>query len=199
MVAPRTPTGSNVAVMLPRKVWHASGAVIVLLYRGLDIPRPLAAGILIAIALGLLALDFARHRRPTLQDLFRRKLRLILDEKDMRGLNGSTLYFGGCALAVSLFPEPAACGGVLALALGDPAAAVIGSTVRSPRWGRVSLAGSLACFVAATLGSRIFVPWPAALAGGATAMLVEAFAGSKLDNLAIPVATALALVHGTGW
>jgi dolichol kinase len=185
--------------MLPRKIWHASGAIIVLIYGGLDLPRPLAAGILIAIAVALLFLDLVRHRRPGLQDLFRRKLSLILDEKDMRGLNGSTLYFGGCALAVALFPEPAACGGILALALGDPAAAVVGSSVRSPRWGRVSLAGCIACLVAATLAARVFVPWPAALAGGVAAMLLEAFAGSKLDNLAIPLGTALVLyVLGTG-
>lgn len=179
--------------MLPRKIWHASGALIVLLYRGLEIPRPLAAGILLSIAAFLLLLDLARHRMPGLQDLFRRKLHLILDAKDMRGLNGSTLYFGGCALAVALFPANAAGGGVLALALGDPMAAIVGSSVRSPRWGKVSLAGSAACFAAATLGARCFFPWPVALAGGAAATLLEAFAGSKLDNLFIPLGTALVL------
>jgi dolichol kinase len=179
--------------MLPRKIWHASGAIIVLLYRGLGMARPLAAGILLGITAFLLALDFLRPRWPALQKLFRRKLSLILDPKDMRGLNGSTLYFGGCALAVALFPPGHACAGILALAFGDPAAALVGSSIRSPRWGRVSLAGTAACFAAATLGCRIFVPWPAAVAGGIAAALLEAFAGSKLDNLAIPLGTALLL------
>ncbi len=177
--------------MLPRKIWHASGVLIVLIYRGLDIPRPVGAGILLGIATCLLVLDLLRPRWPALQDLFRRKLSLILDEKDMRGLNGSTLYFGGCGLAVALFREDPASAGLLALALGDPLAAIVGSSVRSPRWGRVSLAGSAACLVAATLAARVFVPWPVALAAGAAATLFEALAGSKLDNLAIPLATAL--------
>ena len=183
--------------MLPRKIWHASGILIVVVYGGLHVPRPLSAGLLLGIAALLLLLDLARHRSPTLQETFRRNLRLILDDKDLRGLNGSTLYFGGCALAVALFRKPPACAGILALALGDPSAAIVGSLVRSPRWGRVSLAGSAACFVAAALSALLYFPWPVALAGGAAATLLEALAGSKLDNLAIPVGTALVL--GAGW
>lgn len=179
--------------MLPRKIWHASGGLVVAVYVGFDVTRPVAAGILLTITGVLLALDFARHRSPAVQSLFRRNFSLILDEKDMRGLNGSTLYFGGCAFAVTLFPRDAACGGILALALGDPSAAIIGTHVRSPRWGRVSVAGSAACLVAATLGARLFFPWPPALAAGLAAALLEAFAGSKLDNLAIPLGTSLVL------
>jgi len=177
--------------MLPRKIWHASGALLVLLYDGLDLPRSLVAGALLALVALLLLLDLARSRIPALQELFRRNVRLILDEKDLQGLNGSTLYFGGCALAATLFPQPVACAGILALALGDPSAAIVGSNVRSPRWGRVSLAGSLACLVVAMLAARIYCPWGPALAAGAAAMLLEAFSGSKLDNLTIPVGTAL--------
>ncbi len=183
--------------MLPRKIWHASGALVVVAYVGLGVPRPVAALLLLGIAAFLLLLDLARHRSPFVQELFRRNFRLILDEKDMRGLNGSTLYFGGCALAATFFERDPACGGILALALGDPAAALVGSSVRSPRWGRVSLAGSAACLVAATLGARLFFPWPPALAAGAAAALLEAFAGSKLDNLAIPLGTSLVLYGAT--
>lgn len=179
--------------MLPRKIWHASGVLVVVVYEAFAVPRPVAAGLLIGIAALLLLLDLARHRSPKLQDLFRRKLRLILDEKDMKGLNGSTLYFGGCAVAAALCPKDAACAGILALALGDPSAAIVGSSIESPRWRRVSVAGSAACFVAATLAARWYFPWPVALAGGVAATALEAFAGSKLDNFAIPAGTALVL------
>jgi len=177
--------------MLPRKIWHASGALVVLLYDGLDLSRALVGGVLLGVTALLLLLDLARSRIPALQDLFRRSARLILDEKDMKGLNGSTLYFGGCAIAATVFAQPVACAGILALTLGDPSAAVVGSNVRSPRWGRVSLAGSGACLVVATLAARIYCPWATALAAGVAAMLLEAFSGSKLDNLTIPVGTAL--------
>lgn len=178
---------------LRRKAFHLSGVLITVIYLGLDIPRPIAAGLLAGIAAALLLVDLLRYRLPGMQARFRALFGAILDEKDFRGLNGSTLYFAGCAATVALFRADPACAGLLSLALGDPAAAIIGSSVRSPRLGRVSAAGSGACLVVATLACRAFFPWPAALLGGAVAALAEALAGSKLDNLAIPLAVALTL------
>jgi len=176
-----------------RKAFHATGILIVVLYRALGLPSKTAGWILAAATGLLLLLDLARARWPALQALFERTLQAILDPKDARGLNGSTLYFAGCAASLLLFPAAPACGGILALALGDSSAAIVGSSVRSPRWGRVSLAGSLACFAAATLAAWIFLPLPVALAGGCAAALLEAFSGAKLDNLTIPAGTALVL------
>lgn len=176
-----------------RKLFHATGVLVVLVYRLAPLPRAWAAGLLFAIVALLGVLDLLRSRSPAVQAWFRRRFRAILDEKDLRGWNGSTLYFAGCAAAVALFPPDPACGGILALALGDASAAIAGGTVRSPRRGRVSLAGTLACLLAATAGGLFFFSWPVALAGGAAAALLEAFSGSKLDNLAIPVGTALVL------
>jgi dolichol kinase len=178
---------------LLRKLFHATGVVIVLAYHGLDLSRPLVAGVLGGITLLLALLDLWRARSPEVQERFQALFRVLLDPKDTRGLNGSTLYFAGCTLTAALFAQPVACAGILALALGDPAAAIVGSSVRSPRRGRVSLAGSAACFVAASAGCAFFVPLPSALVGGLAATALEAFAGSKLDNLAIPVGTAAVL------
>jgi dolichol kinase len=178
---------------LARRLFHASGILVVLVYRGLDLSRPLAAGLLWAAVAGLLLLDLARSRLPRLQALFKGAFAALLQPKDERGLNTSTCYFAGCALAVTLAPAGPACGGILALALGDPLAAIVGSAVRSPRWNKTSLAGSAACFGAALLGCRLFAPWPAALAGAATATALEALSGAKLDNLTIPVGAALVL------
>ncbi|MGH7162073.1 MAG: hypothetical protein ACREID_01210 [Planctomycetota bacterium] len=176
-----------------RKVFHLSGVGIVLVYRAADLSRPVAAGVLAGIALALLLLDLLRVINPAIQERFRAMFGLILDPKDLQGLNGSTLYLGGCALAVALFPMDAACGGILALAVGDPCAAIVGSSVRSPRLGRVSLAGTGACLLAAAAACWTIVTPPKALVGGAVAAAVEAVAGSKLDNLAIPLGVALAL------
>jgi len=178
---------------LARKLFHASGIVFVVAYWSLDLERTLVAGVLWGVVAALLLLDLLRSRVPALQASFQTTFRVLLDPKDAAGLNGSTLYFGGCALAVTLVPQAPACGGILALALGDPLAAIVGSSVRSPRWKKTSLAGSTACFVAALLACRLFVPWPAALAGAATATVLEAVSGAKLDNFTIPVGVALVL------
>ncbi len=180
--------------MLSRKLFHASGILVVLVYRLPPLDRWLAATLLWVLVVLLGAIDLARARSPALQAAFLRWLKLILDKKDVHGWNGSTLYFAGCALAVTLTPPACASAGILALALGDPSAALVGSNVESPRWGKVSLAGSLACFVAATLGCRIFFGWPLSLAGGAAATVIEALSGSKLDNLAIPVGVSMVLM-----
>lgn len=180
--------------MLGRKLFHASGILVVLAYRLPPLERWLAAALLWGIVLVLGAIDLMRARWPALQAAFQRWLRVILDKKDERGWNGSTLYFAGCAAAVTMTPPECACAGILALALGDPAAAIIGSNIRSPRWGKVSVAGSLACLVAATLACRTFFGWPLSLVGGVAATLLEAFSGSKLDNLAIPVGVAAVLM-----
>jgi dolichol kinase len=178
---------------LARKLFHASGIVFVLAYRGLDLARPLVAGLLWGAVALLLLFDLARSRVPQVQAFFRAAFRALIQPKDERGLNTSTCYFAGCAMAVTLAPAAPACGGILALALGDPLAAIIGSAVRSPRWRNVSLAGSTACFLAALVGCLLFAPWPAALAGAATATVLEAVSGSKLDNFTIPVGVALVL------
>lgn len=178
---------------LSRKLFHSTGIVIVLLYRGLDIPQRTAA-LLLWICVGLLALlDFLRARWPALQQLFLTSVKWIVDKKDERGFNSSTLYFAGCATAVTLFPPDHACAGILALALGDAMAAIVGSSVKSPRWGNVSLAGTLACVVATAAGVVFFFPlWMAALAGVLAAVL-EAVSGSKLDNLTMPIGVAALL------
>lgn len=178
---------------LARKAFHMSGVVIVAAYRLLEAPRAVMSAALGAVVALLALLDLLRAKNAALQAWFQKSFRVILDAKDARGLNGSTLYFGGCLLAVALFPADAACGGILALALGDSTAAIVGSSVRSPRLGRGSVAGSLACFVAASVGCFFFAPWPHALAGGAVATVLEACSGTKLDNLTMPVGVALAL------
>ena len=180
---------------ISRKLFHASGLVIVVLWTWLDVPRVTMAVILTAIALGSALVDVWRHRSPALQARFEKAFGRILDEKDLSGLNGTTLYFLGCALAAWITSVPAAKAGIVALAVGDSLAAIIGSSVRSPRWGRISVAGTGACFVAATLGARVWFAWPPALAAGAAAAVLEAFSGSKLDNLSIPVGAALVLEY----
>ena len=173
---------------LSRKAFHATGIVIVLIYRGADLSRTLTATVLWVLVALLAIVDMLRWRYPAIQERFLRSFAAILDKKDHKGWNGSTLYFCGCALAVTLFPKDPACAGMLALALGDPAAAIVGSSIKSPKLlSNVSVAGSIACLFAASAACLLFYSWPLALLGGAVATIAEAVSGAKLDNLTIPV------------
>lgn len=101
----------------------------------------------------------------------------------------------GALLALLLFPSPAACIGIYALAFGDGFAALIGKLFGRIRpsflFGK-SVEGSLACFaatfIAAWLVSR---STPVALAAAFTAMIVEALPLEDYDNIALPLIVGL--------
>jgi phytol kinase len=120
---------------------------------------------------------------------------------------GEFAFVGGVALAFVLaHGQPAAyVAAILALALGDTAAALVGRSVGRHRYavGRAhkSLEGSCAFFavaalVAAFLPGAVSVAAVAAFALATT--LAEALAGDGLDNVAIPLAGLLALRLFTG-
>jgi dolichol kinase len=97
----------------------------------------------------------------------------------------------GALLALLLFPSPAACIGIYALAFGDGFAALVGKLFGRTRpaflFGK-SLEGSAACFVAtffaAYLVSHNYI---AALVAAFTATTVEALPLEDYDNLALPL------------
>ncbi len=110
--------------------------------------------------------------------------------------SGATLLVAGYLLATVLLPAPAAAGGILALAVGDPAAAVVGRWYgeRHDLGPQKTWVGSVACF-AVTLPIIWLMPYftlSAAVAAAAMAALIERRAGS-LDNLLIPIGVGLLL------
>jgi dolichol kinase len=161
------------------------------------VPRSMALAILGTVLILALALDLAR-RRPGCQAWLDRRLPGVYRADEFRGLSGATLLVAGYLIAVAAFPARAAAAGIVALAVGDPAASLAG------RWYQVRLGpetppgktwvGSLACFLAASLALWA-LPWVAAgaaAAGGAMAALIERRAG-RLDNLLVPVGVAMLL------
>ncbi|MEE8106327.1 MAG: hypothetical protein V3T86_12400 [Planctomycetota bacterium] len=173
-----------------RKLFHMSGVFIPMLYLTTEVPRVHLAVALFAVGLSLAALDIARHRSEALQSLFKARIKLILDPKDLRGPNGSTLYFLGCGITVALFERDIACAGLFALILGDPAAALVGRSIRSPKRGNVSVAGSLGCFVVTCASTYPLLGALRSVWAGLLATVAEALAGSRYDNLVIPIAVA---------
>jgi len=97
----------------------------------------------------------------------------------------------GALLALMLFPSPAACIGIYALAFGDGFASLVGKLFGRTRPAFLlgkSVEGSMACFVAvfvsAWLVSRSAT---VALVAAITATAVEALPLKDYDNLALPL------------
>jgi dolichol kinase len=97
----------------------------------------------------------------------------------------------GALLTLLLFPSPAACIGIYALAFGDGFAGLVGKLFGRIRpaflFGK-SLEGSAACF-AATFVTAYLVSHSAAVSAAAaiTAMAVEALPLEDYDNISLPL------------
>lgn len=118
-------------------------------------------------------------------------------------VNSATWFVTALLLLAALAPLRSAALGCAVLALGDPAAALVGR-----RWGRVKIAqnrtleGALAFVGVGTLvslGVTLLVPGaPAsplllAVTAGVVGALTELYSGRVDDNLSIPVVTAVAV------
>jgi dolichol kinase len=111
---------------------------------------------------------------------------------------GAFFYALGVLLTALLFPPeatPAFFAGMLVLALADPAASLIGMSIKTRTY-RVfgeqrSFGGSLACLLISFVVLIPFVGVPSASVGALFLTAVEAYAPHGSDNLVLPLAAAL--------
>jgi len=176
-------------------VVHIGTGPVVLLAWWLQIDRAIAlpAAALVTIATAL------NHR-----------FRLLPAVEDVGRHSYGTIAYGGSitvllALYWPLQPLPVAAG-VLVMACGDGLAGLVGPALRSPRWRLLgqgkSLAGTGCMAIASLLVLLALVSlaaatgqaapaWPALLWIAATATALEQLSGYGIDNLSVPLATAL--------
>lgn len=178
-----------------RRVFHAaSGTALVLVFlTGVFRDRTLVAA-LGALLVMLLFLDLLRLAIPEVNRLFFRSFTLLASPREATRPASSTWYALGILLTLILFPRSAALGGILVLALADPAASAVGQ-----RWGRRKLGagtveGSLAFTVVAFVALTPWSSWPQALGVALLAAVVEALPWPLDDNLSVPLAAAGALL-----
>jgi dolichol kinase len=170
-----------------RRYTHAAGAsVAALLPAVLTVDEAVALGVVVA---AVLAWTHRRGILPSVHGVERPTL-------------GAALFPLGLALAAIVgwpFP-PAYVLAALTFALADPAAALVGARVRSPRWavwkGAKSLSGSLAfAGVVLVIGlvTTAWAPIPISAIVVAALLLavVEGSLGYGLDNLVLPPLAAL--------
>ena len=188
---------------LPRRIFHALvGSTIPL--AGIFAPMPELTAALAVLAVSSLALDLARFRVSRLNRLFLRWLRPLLKSSETRRLTGATWLLLAAAIAFPLFDREVAVAAFFYLALGDPAAALVGRPLPGPRLFGKSPVGTLAfisvsLFAAAVLVWAGFMPWHWGFALGAiVAGLVELLPLPGDDNLWVPLAAAAAMQLAVG-
>ncbi|MEB3239624.1 MAG: dolichol kinase [Cyanobacteriota bacterium] len=170
-----------------RKLVHIGAGGLVPLAAALHIPLVQA----LPTALAMTVLTAINHRLrliPAVEDVGRRSL-------------GTVAYGASISLLLLLYwrqrPDLVVAG-VLVMALGDGMAGLIGPLLPSPRWqvwGQTkSLLGTLTMAVLAVLVLRLSLPdlaWPPLLATAAAATALEQISWGGLDNLTVPLGSAL--------
>ena len=159
-------------------------------------------GMLIAVgvlAAGSLALDLVRFRVPWLNRLFIRWLSPLLKREEARRLTGSAYMLIAAFIAFLFFDRDVAVLALLFLALGDPAAALVGRRTPGPRLLGKSPGGTAAFLAVALLMVAVLAGtntvdyhW-GLLVGAVIAGLVELMPLQLDDNLTIPLISGAAM------
>ena len=147
------------------------------------------------LALISLGLDLVRFRMAGLNRLFLRWLAPLLKHDEDHKITGASYMLAAALIAFLIFDRQVAVLALLFLALGDPAAALVGSRMPGPRLlgkspgGTVAFAGvSMLVVLALSLSGRVDDHW-GMLVGGLVAALVELAPLPLDDNLTIPLAS----------
>jgi dolichol kinase len=160
------------------------------------LPEPIATGGLAAALLVVFALELGRLRSAGFAVSLDRVLPGVFRPEEGRRLSGAFLLVLGYTLASAAFSAPATAAGILALAVGDAAAALVGR-VWARRQGNEgqgrTLAGSLACFAATAGVVALVLPVSGqiVLAAALTAAALERWDPWGADNVLLPVGVAL--------
>ena len=173
----------------------------------LILAHPVVIGLAAGATAFLVTGEVARRASPTLNQLFLTHLAVLLKSGEKRQITGATYLSAASLIALTLFSKEVAALALFFLALGDPAAALVGSRygrlrislpaffVRTRRQSK-SLEGTLTFLLVALglatalWGAKVFdTYWPAAL-GALVAAVVEFLPLPADDNLSVPLASA---------
>ena len=142
-----------------------------------------------------LGLDLMRLRMAGLNRLFLRWLDPLLKHDEDRKITGASYMLAAALIAFLVFDRQVAVLALFFLALGDPAAALVGSRTPGPRLlgkspgGTAAFAGvSMLVVLALSLTGGVDYHW-SMLVGGLLAALVELAPLPLDDNLTIPLAS----------
>ena len=175
-----------------RKAIHLASAVVPVAYAA-GLRRDLLAALLGGALVAALAVEVTRRRVARVREPFERVVGDLLRPHEHGRWSGATWMLIAYLLAVALFPRAVAVAAMLAVALGDAAAAVIGRWAgarRVPPASGKTWTGTVACAVATVLGALLVARLApgAALACAIAAALAERPRGPLDDNVRVALA-----------
>ena len=178
---------------LPRRIFHICSGLVVPI-AGLLARYDIFVVVLIIVTALAVIIDLLRLKLVKLNLLFIHFARPLMRRGEMHRINGSTYFLIASTIAFLVFGEHIGATALIFLAIGDPAAGIIGS-----RWGRIrigqkTLEGSIAflltAFVAGALLTGItHIPLHLIALGALVAAVVELLPLPLNDNLTIPLAS----------
>jgi dolichol kinase len=185
---------------LARKAIHLGSSAIPLAYAS-GAPRNAVLLVLAALGSVALAVEVTRFRSERVRLAFVRAVGTLLREHEHRAWSGASWLLAAYVLSVLLFPRGIAVAAMLAAALGDASAAIVGRSVSAmrARAGVITpgktLVGSVACALvtfAAAYGIAGLAPL-VALAAAAAASLAERWEVRAIDdNVRVALAAGIA-------
>jgi dolichol kinase len=154
---------------------------------------------MVVVAGGGLAIDLARFNLGWLNRHYMRWLAPLLKGDESAHITGATYMVVAGLLLFLLYGKDVAVPAMLFLSLGDPAAAVVGSRLRGPRFRGKSPGGTLAFIAVGAAATGVVVAaggvdhhW-ALWVGAVVAGLVELASIPPDDNFTIPILAGTAM------
>ena len=177
---------------LPRKIFHLIAASIIPTLYYLQVFDWRTSAALVAAATAVWAgADYYRMFNPRFNRFAIGVLGPLLKTREQNEITASSHLLIASSIVILLLERHIACASLFFIALGDPAAAVVGK-----RYGRRRLAngksveGSVALFtVCLAAGYGVTGSWALAASGALAAALAELLLTRVDDNLSVPLAS----------
>jgi dolichol kinase len=187
---------------LERKFYHCVMGLLCFSLYAFVLTRAEALVLLSLIGGALVVGDYARLHNPFMNSLALRIFGRVMRREELESFSGNSYFVLGLLVVAFLFAKPIALLSVLCLAIGDPAAATVGSLYGKHRLiGKKSLEGALANWAGVAFASFIFAATylglgfggslRVSLIAGSVSMFVELLPFPIDDNFTIPVFSAV--------
>jgi dolichol kinase len=189
---------------LSRRLWHIFGGLCIPA-SGLLVAENIFLPALISITIAALIVEIVRLRSPRVNRRFVTVFRVLLREREVSTLTGSTYLFIAASVVFVLCDKSIAAIALAFVVVGDPVAGMVDERWGMPRassgkrsghgLGGRSLEGSLACFVAClvvgvALAAVTHVALWVVVLAAIFATVVESLSWPVNDNLSVPLVAA---------